>query len=192
MDQWEVLITGHHPGYITWEQYLANQERLHANCPAPAGQAGGAAREGRGLLQGLLRCGRCGRMMRTGYDRSGSGGVRPRYYCAAETDLPGPEGVLVPERGRPGAGEGGPGLEVFTVLEPAAWRPPPRALAGAETARAERLKVFELAVERARYEADRARRQYDACDPENRLVARTLEAAWEDKLAAVGSAPRPR
>ena len=49
MDQWDVLITGHHPGYITWEQYLANQERLHANCPAPAGQAGGAVREGRGL-----------------------------------------------------------------------------------------------------------------------------------------------
>ena len=67
MDQWEVLITGHHRGYITWEEYLANQQKLHANCPAPAGQGGGAVREGRGLLQGLLRCGRCGRMMRTGF-----------------------------------------------------------------------------------------------------------------------------
>ena len=187
MDQWEVLITGHHPGYISWEQYLANQERLHANCPAPAGQAGGAVREGRGLLQGLLRCGRCGRMMRTGYDRSGTSGVRPRYYCAAEN-------VYLGRKAPTCQSAGGRELEkavlaeVFAVLEPAALSATARALADAGAARAERLKVFELAVERARYEADRARRQYDACDPENRLVARTLEAAWEDKLAAVSSA----
>jgi len=112
MDQWEVLITGHHRGYITWEEYLGNQQKLHANCPAPAGQGGGAVREGRGL-QGLLRCGRCGRMMRTGYDRSGRSGIRPRYYCAAETT----------------------------------------------------------------YLGRKAPYQYDACEPENRLVARTLEAA---------------
>jgi hypothetical protein len=61
MDQWEVLITGHHPSYVTWEQYLANQERLHANCPAPAGQAGGAVREGRGLLSDPADRGRQGR-----------------------------------------------------------------------------------------------------------------------------------
>jgi len=187
MDQWEVLITGHHPGYITWEQYVANQERLHANCSAPAGQAGGAVREGRGLLQGLLRCGRCGRMMRTGYDRSGSGGVRPRYYCAAEPTYLGRKASWCQSAGGREL-EKAVLTEVFAVLEPAALAATARALAGAETARAERLKVFELAVERARYEADRARRQYDACDPENRLVARTLEAAWEDKLAAVSSA----
>jgi hypothetical protein len=187
MDQWEVLITGHHPGYITWEQYVANQERLHANCPAPAGQAGGAVREGRGLLQGLLRCGRCGRMMRTGYDRSGSGGIRPRYYCAAEPTYLGRKAPTCQSAGGREL-EKAVLAEVFAVLEPAALAATARALAGAEAARAERLKVFELAVERARYEADRARRQYDACDPENRLVARTLEAAWEGKLAAVSSA----
>lgn len=59
--QWEVLICGHHPGYISWEDYLANQERLHASCAAPSGQGGGAVRERRGLLQGIVRCGRCGR-----------------------------------------------------------------------------------------------------------------------------------
>jgi len=187
MDQWEVLITGHHPGYITWEEYLANQERLHANCPAPAGQGGGAVREGRALLQGLLRCGRCGRMMRTGYDRSGISGIRPRYYCAAEATYLGRKAPSCQSAG-------GRELEkavlaqVFATLEPAALAATARALAGAEAARAERLKVFELAAERARYEADRARRQYDACEPENRLVSRTLEAAWEDKLAAVAAA----
>jgi DNA invertase Pin-like site-specific DNA recombinase len=187
MDQWEVLITGHHSGYITWEEYLGNQQKLHANCPAPAGQGGGAVREGRGLLQGLLRCGRCGRMMRTGYDRSGRSGVRPRYYCAAETTYLGRKAPYCQSAG-------GRELEkavlaqVFATLEPAALAATAQALADAEAARAERLKAFELAVERARYEAGRARRQYDACEPENRLVARTLEAAWEDKLAAVTAA----
>jgi len=187
MDQWEVLITGHHRGYITWEEYLANQQILHANCPAPAGQGGGAVREGRGLLQGLLRCGRCGRMMRTGYDRSGRSGVRPRYYCAAETTY---LGRKAPHCQSAGGRELEKAVlaEVFAALEPAALAATARALADTGAARAERLKAFQLAVERARYEAGRARRQYDACEPENRLVARTLEAAWENKLAAVTSA----
>ncbi len=187
MDQWEVLITGHHRGYITWEQYLGNQQKLHANCPAPAGQGGGAVREGRGLLQGLLRCGRCGRMMRTGYDRSGRSGVRPRYYCAAETTYLGRKAPYCQSAGGREL-EKAVLAEVFATLEPAALAATAQALADAEAARAKRLKAFELAVERARYEAGRARRQYDACEPENRLVARTLEAAWEDKLAAVTAA----
>ena len=187
MDQWEVLITGHHRGYITWEEYLGNQQKLHANCPAPAGQGGGAVREGRGLLQGLLRCGRCGRMMRTGYDRSGRSGVRPRYYCAAETTYLGRKAPYCQSAGGREL-EKAVLAEVFAALEPAALAATAQALADAEAARAERLKAFELAVERARYQAGRARRQYDACEPENRLVARTLEAAWEDKLAAVTAA----
>jgi len=187
MDQWEVLITGHHRGYITWEEYLGNQHKLHANCPAPAGQGGGAVREGRGLLQGLLRCGRCGRMMRTGYDRSGRSGVRLRYYCAAETTYLGRKAPYCQSAGGREL-EKAVLAEVFAALEPAALAATARALADAEAARAERLKAFELAVERARYEAGRARRQYDACEPENQLVARTLEAAWEGKLAAVTAA----
>jgi DNA invertase Pin-like site-specific DNA recombinase len=188
MDQWEVLITGHHRGYITWEEYLGNQQKLHANCPAPAGQGGGAVREGRGLLQGLLRCGRCGRMMRTGYDRSGRSGVRPRYYCAAESTYLGRKAACCQSAGGREL-EKAVLAEVFAALEPAALAATARALADAEAGRAERLKVFQLAVERARYQAARARRQYDACEPENRLVARTLEAAWENKLA---QSPRPR
>jgi hypothetical protein len=57
LPRWEVLTCGHHPGYICWEDYLANRERLHANCPAPPGQGGGAVREGRGLLRGRHRPG---------------------------------------------------------------------------------------------------------------------------------------
>ncbi len=68
------------------------------------------------------------------------------------------------------------------MLEPAALTATARALAEVETAHAQRLDAFELAVERARYEANRARRQFDAVEPENRLVARTLEGAWESAL----------
>jgi DNA invertase Pin-like site-specific DNA recombinase len=182
MPQWEVLICGHHPGYISWEEYLANQERLQANCSAPRGQGGGAVREGRGLLQGIVRCGRCGRMMRTGYQGSRHKHL-PRYYCAAEGTYFGRRAYCQGVGGR--QIEQAVTGEVLAVLEPAALAATAQALADAEAARAERLRAFELAAERARYEADRARRQYDACEPENRLVARSLEAAWEDKLAAI-------
>jgi DNA invertase Pin-like site-specific DNA recombinase len=182
MLQWEVLICGHHPGYISWEEYLANQERLHANCSAPRGQGGGAVREGRGLLQGIVRCGRCGRMMRVGYQGSRHKHL-PRYYCAAEGTYFGRRAYCQGVGGR--QIEQAVVAEVLAVLEPAALAATAQALAGAAAAREQRLQAFELAAERARYEAGRARRQYDACEPENRLVARSLEAAWEDKLAAV-------
>ena len=80
--------------------------------------------------------------------------------------------------------------EVFAVLEPAALAATAQALTDAEQAHAATLRTFELTVERARYEADRARRQYDAVEPENRLVARTLERALEAKLAAQRQAER--
>jgi hypothetical protein len=96
----------------------ARPERLHANCPALAGQAGGAIREARDLLQGLLRCDRCGRMMRTGYDRSGSGGVRPRYYCTAELTYLGRKASWCQSAGGREL-EKAVLAEVFTVLEPA-------------------------------------------------------------------------
>lgn len=78
--------------------------------------------------------------------------------------------------------------ELFTVLEPASLQATAKALAEAEDRHRQNLAAFELAAERARYEADRARRQYDQAEPENRLVTRTLERAWEDKLAAVRQA----
>ena len=78
--------------------------------------------------------------------------------------------------------------ELFAVLEPASLDATAKALAEADDHYRQRMAAFELAVERARYEAERAWRQYDAVEPENRLVARTLERAWEDKLAAVRQA----
>jgi DNA invertase Pin-like site-specific DNA recombinase/predicted DNA-binding transcriptional regulator AlpA len=183
-EQWEVLICDHHPGFISWETYDANTARLRGNWRRPRELAGGAVREGRALLQGLLRCGRCGRIMQTGY--SGTNGNCPRYVCARAKQLYAGEhvcqsigGVRLENRIRD---------ELFAVLAPAALTATAQALAQADANYRRELAVFELTVERARYEADRALRQFDNVEPENRLVARTLEANLEAKLAGVRAA----
>jgi excisionase family DNA binding protein len=183
-EQWEVLIPDHHPGYIGWATYEANTARLRGNWRRPRELAGGAVREGRALLQGLLRCGRCGRIMATGY--SGTTGDCPRYVCSRAKQLYAGEHIC--------QSIGGVRLEsrvldeMFNVLAPAALMATAQALAEADTNYRRDLAVFELAVERARYEADRASRQFDNVEPENRLVARTLEKGLETKLAAVRAA----
>jgi DNA invertase Pin-like site-specific DNA recombinase len=185
-EQWEVLIPDHHAGFIGWDTYEANTAALRANWRAPRGLGGGAAREGSALLQGRIRCGKCGRMMQTGY--SGVRGNCPRYVCARAKQLYG---------GQKGCQSiGGRRLEqhvldqMFAVLAPAALAATAQALADAQQAHATGLRAFELAAERARYEAGRARRQYDAVEPENRLVARTLERALEARLTAQRQAER--
>ena len=183
-EQWEVLIPEHHAGYISWETYEANTARLRGNWRRPRELAGGAVREGRALLQGLLRCGRCGRIMQTGY--SGTTGNCPRYLCARAKQLYAGEHVC--------QSIGGIRLEnrvldeMFAVLAPAALAATAQALAEADANYRRDLAVFEIAIERARYEADRARRQFDNVEPKNRLVARTLEKNLETKLAAVRAA----
>jgi DNA invertase Pin-like site-specific DNA recombinase len=79
ISEWRVCLPGHHPGYVSWEQYLATQDRLRANA-RPRGEGGGAAREGSALLQGLVRCGKCGRRMMVAY--SGTNGRTGRYLCS--------------------------------------------------------------------------------------------------------------
>ena len=78
LEEWSVCLPEHHPGYVTWTDYLATRERLRANV-RPRGEGGGAAREGGALLAGLVRCGRCGRRMQVAY--SGNGGKVRRYAC---------------------------------------------------------------------------------------------------------------
>jgi DNA invertase Pin-like site-specific DNA recombinase len=182
-EQWRTLILDHHPAYISWEQHEQIAAQIKRN-RSTAGEGGGAAREGRALLQGLVRCGRCGRRMHSAYSGANSrDGYARRYYCdpregqvAGIAECQGLGGRQLDEAVL---------VEVFRVLEPAAIAATAKALADAEAGRAARLAAFETAVERARYEADRARRQFDACEPENRLVARTLEAVWEQRLQAV-------
>ena len=185
-ERWRTLILDHHEGYISWEQHEQILAQIARN--APTKDAGAAAREGQALLQGLLRCGRCGRRMHSAYSgaRSRRGFAR-RYYCDAREGQVAHHGPDGPEC----QGLGGRQLdeavlaEVFRVLEPAAIAATAKALADHAASDAARLRAFETALERAHYDAERARRQFDACEPENRLVARTLEATWERKLREV-------
>jgi DNA invertase Pin-like site-specific DNA recombinase len=183
-EEWHVCIEDHHPGYITFERYLANQQRLRANWRPPRGEGGGAAREGRALLQGLIRCGRCGRRMQVGY--SGKTLV-PNYSCVRGNQLYG--------TGRCQS-VGGRRIErvvldaVFQALQPAGIEATLRAIEHANGDHQARVRSAELELERAQIHAERARRQFDACEPENRLVARTLEREWEQRLTDVRSAER--
>ena len=177
-EEWGVLIPDHHPGFVTWERYERIQDVLRANWRAPRGHGGGPVREGTALLQGRIRCGACGRMMQVGY--SGTKGNCPRYICGRNKQLYGGE--------RGCQSIGGKRLErrvleeVFVMLEPVSLAATARALEEADANHRQRITVFELAVERARFEAERARRQFDAVEPENRLVARTLERSLEQSL----------
>jgi DNA invertase Pin-like site-specific DNA recombinase len=181
--EWQVLIPDHHPGFIDWQTYEANQARIARNTrPGPHNTAG-AVREGHALLQGLASCGHCGRRLRTHYrGRNASAG----YHC--------PGKILVEGRGVYCLNVGGVQIDeavaraFIAALEPAKFS---AALAAAEQIEADReamLKQWRLGVERASYEASRAERRYRAVDPDNRLVARGLERDWEASLSALEAA----
>ena len=104
IEGWSVCLPEHHPGYVSWDQYLATRERLRQNV-RPRGEGGGAAREGGALLQGILRCGRCGRRMQVAY--SGNDGRVPRYACVRACAPPPRRRAPVPVARRPATGEGG-------------------------------------------------------------------------------------
>jgi excisionase family DNA binding protein len=175
---WAVFIPNHHEGYVDLEVFETNQQRLRANWRAPRGSASGAVREGAALLQGLLRCGRCGRKMLVTY--TGVGRNVSRYSCvqarrlqAAERECQGLGGLRLEERI----------VDAFlAALAPASVSATLAALEETEQAWQREFHQRELLVERARYEAERAERQFARVEPENRLVARSLEHAWEERL----------
>ncbi len=181
--EWSVLIPEHHPGYITWQTYLANQERISANIRPRAHQAGGAVREGAALLQGLAVCGRCGRRLRVFYQGRNA---TPAYYCGA--------GRVIDGRGSRCLQVGGQQIDAAVAAAFLAACTPAgvqAALAAAQRLEADHDAVLaqaRMALERARYEATRAERRYRAVDAENRLVARGLEREWETRLQEVAAA----
>jgi hypothetical protein len=180
LEQWSVCIPDHHPGYVCWQEYLATRERLRAN-GRPRGEGGGAPGEGPALLQGILRCGRCGRRMQVAY--SGNDGRVHRYSCQRGRDLHATGAVC--------QSLGGLRLEravaqaFLEAVTPAGIRASAEAIGELERQHEERLRAQRLAVERAGFEAGRARRQFDACEPEHRLVRRTPEARLEEALGAL-------
>jgi len=180
MEQWSVCLPEHHPGYVSWEEYLATRERLRSNV-RPRGEGGGAAREGGALLQGLVRCGRCGRRMQVAY--SGKDGRRARYACVRGFHLHGTEKTCQTLGG--GRLDKAITSAFLEAVTPAGVAASTGAITEITEQHDTRLAGQRLALERAEFEAERAQRQFDACEPENRLVARSLEAKLEQALGGV-------
>jgi len=185
MEQWSVCLPDHHPGYVSWEEYLANRKRLRANV-RPRGEGGGAAREGGALLQGVLRCGRCGRRMQVAY--SGKDGRRVRYACVRGFQLHGTDATCQTLGG--GRLDKAIAAAFLEAVTPAGIAASIGAIAELTEAHDARLAGQRLALERSEFEAARARRQFDACEPEHRLVARTLERKLEEALSGVAREQR--
>jgi hypothetical protein len=180
LPEWAVLIRDHHPGYISWETYLANRERVAAHCTHYGARP---EREGRALCQGIVRCGSCGRGMTTTYPAG-----KPAYDCsrtrADHTKTPGCRSVLAAMVDAVVA----PRLLQVVAPEEIAL-----ALAAADEVtdrHARSRRALALRVERARYDAARAERAFHQCDPDHRLVARSLEQRWETQLKELVEAER--
>ncbi|WPB72629.1 recombinase family protein [Archangium violaceum] len=180
-EAWKVCLKNHHPAYISWEDYTANQKKLATNHPSyQQPDQRGAAREGSALLQGLVLCGRCGHRMQTSYRES----ARPYYECRRLTD----KGMCWTVSAT-GIDEAVARLFLETV------QPPEIELGLAVTREVERQareveRQWKLRLERARYEAQLAERRYKAVDPDNRVVARTLEREWNEKLGELEALER--
>ena len=184
-DQWTVLICDAHPGYVTWEQYETNQQTLTANAQAHGtDRTAGPAREGAALLQGLVVCGQCGRRMTIRYHRR-RGVEIPDYQCISEAiQTGGPRCLTVP-----GAGvDTAIGRLLSDTVTPLALEVALTVQTEIEARAAQADQLRASHVERARHRTDLARRRYLAVDPDNRLVADSLEADWNDALRALQTA----
>ncbi len=179
---WAVLLIDHHEGYVSWADYERNQRLIADNANCKGMMVRGAVRKGEALLAGLMRCGHCGRRLLIGYN--GTKGNIGRYSCDATRSNP--QAAPCISFGALRVDEA-VGAEIIRLLQPLGIEATVRAIADSERQTAEKQRQIELALEQARYEAARARRQYDAVDPDNRLVASELERRWNAALAAVAS-----
>jgi len=181
--QWAVLIPDHHPGFIDWATYQANQARLDSNTRPKPHQAGGAVREGAALLQGIVTCGHCGRRLHIHYRGRNS---TPGYHCSGKD--------LVEGRGVYCLNVGGLVIEqavanaFLEAVTPAAVEAMRLTVEQLQTNYDAALSQWRLEVERTRYEAEKAERRYRTVEPENRLVARGLETEWESRLHDLAAA----
>jgi DNA invertase Pin-like site-specific DNA recombinase len=174
---WPILIPDHHEGYIGWDEYERNQRQITHNANMKGIMVRGPARNGGALLAGLLRCGHCGRKLHVAY--SGTKGQCLRYHC---------RGAFVNHGTGHCISFGGLHAdrwvveEVLRRLQPLGLRAALEALERHAQVGDERIAQRELALEQSRFETARVRRQYDAVDPENRLVAAELERRWNEAL----------
>jgi excisionase family DNA binding protein len=174
--EWKVLLLNNHDSYISWQEFQENLSMLEANAASrePTGQA--AVKKGSALLGGLLRCSHCGRKLFVGYSKDKT---QPRYLCHGGRESRGSASCQ---------SLGGVAVDravsevVLEAVRPAGIEAAIQAMKQLDGQHDERRRLLELSLEKARYEVDRARRQYDAVDPANRLVAAELEARWNAAL----------
>jgi excisionase family DNA binding protein len=178
--EWIVLLTDHHSGYISWEKYERNQALIASNAHMKSRMEPKAGRGGRALLSGLLRCRRCGRMLHVSY--TGASRAELRYHC---------KGAHLNHGGEWCISFGGlrPDESVTNeVLHAISGNAVEAAIEAAEQMREQRSlqrKALELEAEQARYESRLAARRYEAVDPDQRLVAAELEVRWNAALQKV-------
>lgn len=175
--EWKVLIRDHHPGYLSWEEYERNQAMIIENTHMKSGAESKAGRGGRGLLAGLLRCGRCGRMLYVNY-----AGSVIRYMCRGGHNDRGENWCVSFGGLRVDAAVAN---EILCAIEGNAVEAACEASEQMQHQRQELRKSIELELEQARYEAGLAARRYEAVDPDKRLVAAELEARWNEALQKV-------
>ena len=179
-EKWEVLIHDHHKAFISWEEYEHNQRIINGNANMKGAMVKGSVRNGGGILAGLLRCGHCGRKLKVLHN--GRRGIA-RYVCndvrvnhGARTNCIAFGNMRV---------DAAVAEEVLRMIAPLGLDAAMEAIADRERAGTQQLRQREMAMEQARYEAARAQRQYNACDPDNRMVARNLERDWNQRLEEV-------
>jgi DNA invertase Pin-like site-specific DNA recombinase len=176
--EWPVIIQDHHPAYISWDSFLAHEHRLATNYTRSGARP---PREGTALLQGIVLCGSCGRPMVVGYPS----GHATYDCCHSRSDhrkQPGCRAVMA------AVVDAAVAQRVLAIVTPQQIA---LALAAADEVldrRARSTRALELRVERTRYEAARAECAFHHCEPANRLVARSLEHRWEEKLSALAEA----
>jgi len=176
-EEWPIVLHDNHPGYISWDQFLRNQRQLDDNRTFRPEERRGAVREGAALLQGIVLCGRCGRRLSVRYANNGA---TPWYTCnQVHTHLAGRTCQSIH-----GAVVDAAISNIFLeAMQPAHLEVSIAALQQLEDRARQLERQWQLRLERAQYEADLAQRRFMAVEPENRLVARTLERDWNDKLA---------
>jgi len=177
VEEWDITVPDVYPAYLSYDQYLRNRQQLRDNMYNFAKKGRGAPRNGMALLQGLVLCGICGRRMTVSHGRE-----YRRYECRrAQLDYAVAPCQAFPVRHLDAA----LGAVFLEAVQPAALGTALEAFATMERERRDLDRHWQLRIERARYETERAQRQYDAVEPENRSVARSLEARWNAALEAL-------
>lgn len=185
-EQWRFLKQDAHPGYLGWDQFVANEKRLLENYQATAGavRKAGPAREGPALLQGLALCGKCGHSMMVSYHHR-QGKLSPNYECSVEATAKGER----PCQRIPGGGiDEAVGRLLVQSVTPLALEVALNVQSEIQGRLAEAQRLRQQQVQRAQYEAERAQLRYMRVDPNNRLVADTLETQWNEKLRLLAQA----